>query len=1211
VLGLTLLVILVLVLPTVISKTPLRDAPLRLALRNMRGTVQAGGASLSWFAPLEYTDIEIRNERGELLVSLAKVESERSLFGLLSNLNNLGTFRIERPQVNVALRPDGSNLEDLFAQEKTPFAKSQAEPAQPPATQTAQPLRLPIVTAEILDGTVNVLDTSTGQKWSIDKFNLHVRTSPDSSLPAELMVSAEVPIDGRAAQVAVSSVPAAGGGWDHIDAKIDSLPLAMFRGLADRVAPGLQLSGNLSTNVRLDGIGGNLPGQAVAGQNQTGQNSAPPIQISGTIGLDNVTASGGPLGSDHLTLTRVNMPCKLAFQNQQIDIAQLGLTSELGQLNVTGSIALPEQANSETAADWAHSTLNLDGKLDVAKLAAQLPSTLHIRAGTQITSGQVRLAVASKPDGAGQIWSGQLAASDLAAVYQGHTVAWDQPINLQLTVHDQAGNYSIDALNCSASFLTLSGHGSLDQFQAQGQCDLDHLMSELCQFVDLGALKLAGRGDGSIHWLHGTSGEFQAGADMRLQGLQIALPGKPVWQEDSVAMSATAAGSVDNLTFATLNAATLRRLDAAQFTATVDNKAANTHEEIDAKLLQAEDQPSANNRWPLAIQVQGQLGHWWPRVASWLGLADLDLNGACSITAQGAYSDQGLEIQQAKATFNNLHAWGWDALFVDEPVVQLETSGSFDFGRNQLTLKHTALLTSTLSLQTDAAVVALPRGGAISAQGNLAYQADLARLSRWLTDPRMPPKYALAGRLVGSVDVARDGVIVNGKLNAGVDNFAVYVLPDPGTTPRNALRENPAAPAPQLVWQENRLTLAAAGGLDGAADAVQLTSLDVGSQALALHAAGKITDLGTQQNLDLTGKIDYDWAALGPLLKPYLGDRVEIAGRQSRDFAVRGPLGGKDKNALVASVAPSGTNSAANSGGNGATDQFAILRGLSADASLGWTQAQIYGLRTGNMDLTAHLENGTLEFKPIETVLTDQRSSGQLSITPVIHLSPSPAEIVLGKGTVLSNVQISAQLSNTWIKFVAPMVSDSARTEGTFSVELDGGRVPLADPTKADIGGRLIVQNMTVTPGPLFRPFAVIGQQIEAIAQGRLPTAGAETALLKIDDQKVDFHLVDGRVYHQGLSMQVGQVTMRTRGWVGLDESVNIIVEIPLKEEWTRERNSPLASLDEPMIRIPIVGNLKDPKFDTRVTAKLMEAIPRATIENGLNKALGHILPQR
>jgi translocation and assembly module TamB len=1194
VLGMTLLVVLVLLLPTIIAKTPLRDAPLRLALRNMHGTVQAGGASLSWFAPLEYTDIEIRNERGELLVSLAKVQSERSLYGLLSNLNDLGTFRIERPQVSVALRPDGSDLEDLFAKEKNPFAKpALAAPQESPKDVQ----HLPIVTAEIIDGTVNLLDTCSGRKWLVDKFNLHVRTAPDSLLPAELMASAEVPVDGHAAQVAITSVPNANGGWDHIDAKIDSLPLAMFRGLADRVAPGLQLGGTLSTNLRLDGIEGIVG--AEHGNNSQGVASPvlAPIQISGTASLDKMSATGGPLGSDQLRLARIEMPCKLAFHGRQIDIGQLGITSELGQLQMTGSIALPDQMTSDTLAGLAHSTLNIDGQLDVAKLAAQLPGILHIRSGTQITSGQVRLSLASKPETAGQSWTGQLSASDLTANYDGRRLTLDQPINLQMTVRDQAGNYSIDALNCTSSFLTLSGNGSLDQFQAQGQCDLDRMMSELSQFVELGAMKLGGRSDGQIRWTHGVSGEFQTTADLQLQGLQIAVPGKPIWQEDSVTVSATAAGSIDNLTYATLGAARVRRLDAAEFSATVENKAASTHEEIKAKLLQPEDKISAANRWPFDIQAQGQLGRWWPRIVSWLGIQDLDLNGACTVSAQASYSASGLEIQQVKATVNNLHAWGWNTLFIDEPAVQLNVAGGYDFGRNQIALNHTALLTSTASLQTDAATIAMPQGGAVSVQGNLAYQADLARLSRWMSDPRLPPKYSFAGRMFGNVDVARSGAIITGKFDAAVDNFAVYVRAASDAAPHNGLRD--AAPAAsQLVWQETRLTMAAAGGLDRAADSMQLTSLDIGSQALAVHAAGKIADVSTQQNLDLTGKIDYDWGALGPLLKPYWGNRVDIAGRQSRDFALHGPLNAKDKSTPVAGGAP---------------DQFAFLRKLTADASLGWTQAQVYGLQAGNMDLSAHLDNGTVAFKPIETVLSDQHSSGQLSITPAIHLSPGPPEIVLGKGTVLSNVQISEELNNSWIKFVAPMVSGSTRTEGTFSVELDGAQVPLADPKKADIGGRLIVQNMTVTPGPLFRTFVVIGQQVEAIVQGRLPLAGlsGDTSLLKIDDQKVDFHLVDGRVYHQGLSMQVGQVTMRTRGWVGLDESVNVIVEIPVKDEWTRQRNSPLASLDEPMIRIPIVGNLKDPKFDTRVMAKLLETIPRAAIESGLNKTLDRLLPQR
>src|SRR5262249_28652107 len=115
VLGLTALAILVLVLPTVTAYTTLRDAPLRFALRDIPGTVHAVAASLSWFGPIQYRDIEIRNTRGEGVLSLPKVESERSLIGLLANLKDLGSFRIDRPQLSLAMRRDGSNLEDLFA----------------------------------------------------------------------------------------------------------------------------------------------------------------------------------------------------------------------------------------------------------------------------------------------------------------------------------------------------------------------------------------------------------------------------------------------------------------------------------------------------------------------------------------------------------------------------------------------------------------------------------------------------------------------------------------------------------------------------------------------------------------------------------------------------------------------------------------------------------------------------------------------------------------------------------------------------------------------------------------------------------------------------------------------------------------------------------------------------------------------------------------
>ncbi len=119
------------------------------------------------------------------------------------------------------------------------------------------------------------------------------------------------------------------------------------------------------------------------------------------------------------------------------------------------------------------------------------------------------------------------------------------------------------------------------------------------------------------------------------------------------------------------------------------------------RLLQPIDQITTTTHLPIEAKVQGQLGHWWPRIAAWLKLDGLDLGGACDLTAQATYSDAGIEIQQIKGSINGLHAWGFNSVFIDEPVVQMECSGGYDFASNRLTLNRTQLLTSTVSLQTE------------------------------------------------------------------------------------------------------------------------------------------------------------------------------------------------------------------------------------------------------------------------------------------------------------------------------------------------------------------------------------------------------------------------------------------------------------------------------------------------------------------------------
>jgi translocation and assembly module TamB len=1196
VIGFTLLAIFVLALPTIISYTGLRNTVLRLALGNIHGAVQAGGASLSWFGALQFNDLELRDERGEAIFTIAKVESERSLWGIITNLDDLGTFRIVRPQASVVLRPDGSNFEDVLA----PLLKSKEHK---PHDTTHTNGKLPAVTVEVVDGNFKLNDTATQQKWELDKFNFKLRMSPERSLPAELTMSGEVPFEGRTAKLTLTGAPGQGGGQEQINVKIDALPLAMFRGLADRFAPGLQLVGYLSTDLQLAGIA---------------NTSTDPLKISGTTAIDNFEMTGGPISTDHVVLRRIELPCKLAYQNKKLDVEQLGLSCDVGQLGISGSLAIPEKFDAESLRQFERTAVTAQGQLDLAKLAALLPSTLHVRQGTQITSGQIQIGLANRVEANGVVWNAQILASDLAAMDNGRRVAWEQPVNLQVALRSAAGNYSIDQLACSASFLSLSGQGSLDAFQVDASCDLDKLMSELNQFVDLGTLRLAGRGSARVVWQRAVTGIFQTSADVRLQGLQVALPGMQPWQDDAVVASVAATGNLEDLSLSTLTSANLKRLDSAQLTASVDNTAANTHEEIGVRLLQGVDCSTPNSRWPIEARVKGQVGRWWPRIASWLDIQGLELGGGCDLAMQATYSKAGVEIHQAQGTMANLHVWGWDTVFIDEPEVRLEASGGYEFNSGRLMLNRTSLLTSSISLQTESASVSMPSTGPFSAQGAISYSANLDRLSRWMMDPRLPPEFAMTGLLTGSAEMAHAGTATNGRVSMVVDNFAMYSFDEATRKQKAAGRVNPTrTPAP--FWQETKLTLGATGGFDSAADAVQLTALEINSQALALQAAGRIDALKTKQNLDLAGTVSYEWKTLNPLLEPYLGKHVEIAGRHKRKFAVRGPLGGDLAKPSVGLV--SAKTNRKKPGGSKSDepllgDTLAFLKPLTADFSLGWSHARILGLRFDKLDVDARMQNGVVNFQPINTAVGEEGAAGRLTVTPVARLTPNPSEIELGKGPLLTNIQITEELSNAWMKYIAPVMADATRAQGVVSVDLNEARVPLDDPAKANLNGRLTVKNVLVTPGPLAQPLVLIAQQVEAVVKKRPPqlVGDRDTTLLKIDNQKVDFHMADGRVYHQDLQMQVGEVTITTRGWVGLDETLGLVAEIPIKPEWA-QKNPALAGMREQVIKIPITGTLSKPKLDKRaidqIAGSLIQGAVRGTIENELGKQLDRLFQPR
>src|SRR6185295_20214520 len=202
---------------------------------------------------------------------------------------------------------------------------------------------------------------------------------------------------------------------------------------------------------------------------------------------------------------------------------------------------------------------------------------------------------------------------------------------------------------------------------------------------------------------------------------------------------------------------------------------------------------------------------------------------------------------------------------------------------------------------------------------------------------------------------------------------------------------------------------------------------------------------------------------------------------------------------------------------------------LAGEAGLDWSSAEIFGLRLSQGELSGKLSQGILQIKPVELDV----SGGHVSLLPQIRLAPAPQQLRLSKSALVKEVQLTPQVCAQGLKFIAPIVAEATVAEGKFSIDLEGGNVPLADPAAADLVGHLLVHGAQVKAGGLADQLITLGKEIAAAAQNRAPGDPTTTTLLKMDNQSIDFKIVNRRVYHRGIKFVAGNVPITTFGSVG------------------------------------------------------------------------------
>ncbi|MBI2824639.1 MAG: hypothetical protein HYX69_08140 [Planctomycetia bacterium] len=874
---------------------------------------------------------------------------------------------------------------------------------------------------------------------------------------------------------------------------------------------------------------------------------APAAELNGQATVTRLVLAGAGLAEDRLRLLRIHVPCSVVRKGDRLEVQRFDIESDVAQLTCSGTIEdISRLGPSWFRSLWdvlPHSAGEIKGNVDLAKLAGVLPSTLHVRDGMQIQEGAVNLDVKAGPENGAWGCTGKVETTRLVATEEGRQVTWDHPLSITVAGHDSPQGPIVERLEGESDFLKFEGLGTPDSFSLSANFELGRLGNELGKFLDLGELALSGDGWGRLNWQRHADDAFEADAEIQATNFALARPGKPQWHDQRLTVMAAAKGQLDGQK--------IRRVE----TATVDVESAS--DQFTLALVTPVEQPTSKTRWPLDASLRGELSRWLARVEPWVGLpADWEVAGVANVISTVNYSAEYIDVVKCQADVEQLHAVG-PSLVIDEPRLRVAGTGSLAVAHGKLDLKEATLTAPDVTARMQDATIVFGDDRSPQRVALATLQGNAATLYRWTQDPRQPANWQVEGMVACTLRADMSHNAPSLDLDATIDDLA-------------------ATPKSGQTWRERQVRLIAKGAYDEKADAVQLARLELASDAVQLNATGRIDRWSKDRTLSIAGKTDYDLEKVTLILQPYFGEGIRLAGRESRSFTLSGPIA-------------SATGAPTAQGGAPPAEVNDRLRKLAGRADVGWQSAALYGFDVGPGSLQASLAGGVLSVAPTKLNL----SGGTLALAPQLRLSPTPTELMMPAGPLVEQVSITPEMCRNWLMYVAPVVAGVTEAQGKFSVQLAGCRLPLAEMAKGDIAGQMTVHTVEIGPGPLIKELALLLGNASGVKLKR--------------ESNVDFRMVEGRVYHRGLELEFPEVTIRTYGSVGLDQTLAIMAEMPVPQKWLKE-NLVGAALKDQVIRLPIAGTLEKPEVDRRVLADLQRQFIREAGGNLLRNELGRQL---
>lgn len=1124
--------------PAIIANSPLRQQLLPALVPQYPARVQVGTATLGWMSPVVLRDVNFHDLDGRPFLKTAAISTQETLLEIISNSTAVHPIQISGAVVDVRLREEGSNVEDVL------------EPFLDPTS-----VIWPGVMLEIAGGSLTIISGNEAEGKSFDDLKISVQKPNDQGTAYEIQVSATC--GGGTLESVLSWIPPAeltspAAGDGTLSLSTEKLPFQHLQPILDRFAPNNSIAAELSATTEIDwSTSGESPNYNIHGQFSTG-----PVEV--------IAPGLAQTEQVHAEFIRCALEAKMV--GDRVSVVQLQLDSDLAQLQIHGGADLTGQVEGDLLqslfAALSGEACEVHGKIDLAKLAETLPETLHIRPGTRIISGSVEWYLVHKISGKAPVWDGRIKTSHLKAINQGKHVTWEEPIQLSLSAERGPSGFPAVQLTCEANFLKLSLRGKADELALHLKCDLDRLADEAGQFVDLGGLELSGQ-LGAVANARRQNERVEAEGTVQINGLHVAGWNEVSWDEPRLKMACTAAGIADGMQLTRIENAELQ-LSAVDY-------------DLEAELMAATDWGGGGESLPIGIALRGDLGSWKSRLQPLLPAGIEKIAGAVSLQTDLNIAPGKIGYQNATLLIDNF-ALNTRERAIRQKQLRIDSAGSIDIASAQFETVQTTITTSAAAIKAND--VAISYGGEnIALVGRVELVGQLEDI--WAVSESGPPP--ATGEATVLLDFNQIDGVTHAQTNVAFNNLTIPQS-DPDTKNQNGKRVARLASrrtGQSPLWQSERALLSAKWSYDPKRDEILFDKIYAAADAVDLEAKGKINNLLATPMANISGTINGDWEILLAEYRDLVGEGIKMTGTRRHPFSLRGPL------------------TTTGDGSSGA--DLLIPKNLKVALTLGWDSANIHGLQTGRGEVLARLQNGIVRTAPLDIPV----SEGRLTAVPRVLLDRVPGLFVLPAGPVIQNVRFSPELCHGWLKYVAPMVADSTHVDGRLSVEMTRTKVPLDDWRSSAVAGVLKIHSADVSPGPLAQQFLEIAEQVKAIIKkkpgSRIVDPG--DAWMKIGEQEIAFRMANGRVHHEMLEISFRDVVIRTRGSVGLDETLALIAEIPIQDAWLKDDRL-LATLRGQVLEVPITGTLTKPEVDRRVLQDLLSQITAAAGKNLLQNEL-------